>query len=143
MLTPNGDVQLRVGIPSPNGNGDWTVTVEAHDGASGEVLFSMELDPATWVQVQRGLVHRQPAFIGRHLDRVGKRMQVESVTIPKDVFDGVSYGDEEREAATRWADRHCSGPDAPWADEGGPDEWSTTRHNYGWGVHMRRWVEVA
>lgn len=139
--TPNGEVQIRVGIPSPNGQGDWTVTLEAQDSASRETLFVMELTPADWLQVQRGLVHRQEAFVGTRLGRVGKRMEVESVRIPREALAGVSYGDEEAKAAKRWAEGFCSGPDAPWAAEGGPEEWSTTRHNYGWGVHMRRWVD--
>lgn len=142
MMTPNGKVRVYVGIPS-NGPKDWTVTLRAEDATSGELLFEMQVDPAEWVQVQRGLVHVQEAFIGKHLDRVGKDMQVEHFMVPRDVMEAAGYKEPEMRAmAQRWADRHCAGPHAPWADEGGPTEWDVRHQNNGWAVIARRWVDV-
>lgn len=140
-LEPNGNVRLSLGIPSTNGRGEWAVTLRAEDAKSGELFFEVEVDPATWVQFSRGLVLNQPAFIGRRLDRVGKDMQVEHFMVPRDVMDEVGYSDAEaRPHAQRWADRHCSGPHAPWADDGGPHEWDVRHQNNGWAVVARRWV---
>ena len=139
MLTPNGRVRLQLGVPT-GGPKDWKITLRAEDADSGEVLFVVDIDPATWVQINRGLVHVEDAFIGRHLDRVGKTLQTATVNIPRDVMNGLSYADQEDEAK-RWAGRHCASPYAPWADDGGPDEWRVTRHNYGWAVHAERWVD--
>lgn len=142
MKTTNGKVRLHIGVPT-NGPEDWTVTIRAEDHTSGELLFEMDIDPATWVQIGRGLMHSQDAFIGRHLDRVGKEMQVESQSIPRTVTDPVGYqGDKQAIAARQWADQHCASMDAPWAGEGGPEQWEARRTNSGWKLIMRRWVET-
>ena len=139
----NGKVRVSVGIPS-NGPKDWTVTLRAEDSASGELLFEMDIAPADWVQICRGLMFNGDAFIGRHLDRVGKELQVESVMIPREVMDRAGcQRDEMASVATEWANQHCSGPDAPWFEEGGPEQWEVRHQNNGWKVIVRRWTERA
>lgn len=138
-MKPNGRVRLSIGIPS-GGPKDWTVTLRAEDAASGEPLFEMDVDPAEWVQANRGLVLNHEAFIGRHLDRVGKDMQVAHLMVPREVMNEAGYDrDAMKATAQSWANQHCSGPDGPWADEGGPEEWDVRHQNNGWAVVARRW----
>ena len=143
MSADNGKVRIYVGIPT-NGPTDWTVNVRAEDAASGSVLFDMEIKPEDWVQICRGLVYNGDAFIGQNLDRVGKTMQVESVPIPRDVMERAGYQrDAMKAAAEDWAEQHCSGPDAPWASDGGPDDWDVRHQNTGWKILARRWIGGA
>jgi hypothetical protein len=127
---------VRVFIGTPRGPGDDThVQLRVEDHTSGEVLVDVELDAAQMWLLCQGGTQVWPAFVGVHLDRVGKRMENERVNLPPEHDD-----DTERDVARDvWRAVHEQLPEH-WHDWGGAyDEPRTdnTRTRY---TIVRRWV---
>lgn len=120
------NISIRQGVRH---NDPVTVELTVEDRISGEYLASVEIDPNSFLALLRGGQYNFTGFITPHLDRIGKEMITEIVSVPREVYAEVYYTEAEN-FLTQWVNEQ------PW------DEWETRslrRTNQGYKVVLRRW----
>ncbi len=119
------------------------VQITIEDGTSGEILAQIQLSAEQFTQLLTNTSIRVDGFHTPHLDRIGKKMQVESfrvpkameATLPKSDRSGADYDAPARKFLQDWVN------DLPDAQDW--DQASPSHHNYGWSITRRRWREEA
>lgn len=90
-----------------SGAGEDGLRLGVQDAASGEMLAQIQLSPEDLWRLLKGGSIQIDGRSTDHLDRIGKRMMVDTVNVPRDITDTVSSRDRDREgrlkAAVDWA----------------------------------------
>lgn len=124
------DAKLRIEIgmlKSMSANEAPQVRLRIEDAPSGEALVEVYFDAGQWLNVTSGTSLTLPGFVGNHLDRVGKKMDVQTVDIPRAIASG---RDVDKEAILDWIKTQGIGP---------YDSIEFRNTNHGWIALFRRW----
>jgi hypothetical protein len=101
------------------------------DRTSGELLAEITITAEEWLRLTNGTVLTVNGNVSPHLDRVGRKMVVRQVPVPREAV--TSYHQQEgKEQATAWA--------KPRAEEGETTEVRNT--SAGWITIYRSWPEA-
>lgn len=87
---------------NPNNREGWTLRVE--DAASGMMLADVSMQADDFLTVMRGGQVRVTGRVADTLDRVGKKMIVWDVPVPRAVTEGIYDRDVQTEMARAWAE---------------------------------------
>ena len=134
------NAQVTLGVTTGKGRGPAVVTLTIEDWVSGETIVEGEFTGDEWWEVLSASNRRAEVYVTEHPERIGKKVEVTVVPVPPSETDGVSDREIQKEFAQRWAALHAAGSDAPWAGDGGPEEWWVRNTNHGWEAVYRRWV---
>jgi hypothetical protein len=130
---PNRPVRIEIGSPSSQDSRDeGHVTLHAVDAMSGEVLVDLKMTSGLFWRLCQGGSRTQMGFVSGHLERVGKSQHHESITVPRELLEGVYKAEDVRPIVEEWM------------LQAKPDHWEVyriTQHNYGWAVHGTWWVD--
>lgn len=122
--------EIRISISSPSSNDsrdDGYVNLRIEDAASGVCLTDVNIPAGRWWRLCQGSSQRHDALVSSHLDRVGKRMETNAVSLGK-VWDATD------ERAAELAEAHELRAQYDTAE--------VRRTNAGWEAVFRRWVAV-
>lgn len=130
-------VRMEVGTPTDS-QGNGYVTLRVIETRSNTVLLDVQVDPARWWHLLQGGSQNWPAFIGPHLDRIGKQMENREVILPAPI-DGDTEEDTRRDVRKAVIDQLPEDWWYTWDDYDRP-----RRDNKGrFLTSVRRWVPVA
>ena len=127
------ELELRVSASFYTSNDEnnpegWTLTVE--DAASGMRLADVQMQADDFLRVMRGGQARVTGHVANDLDRVGKKMNVWDVPVPRAVTEGIYDRDVQTEMAREWAERNAAQP---------YDTLEVRHTNAGIVIYYRRW----
>ena len=90
LRRPNDTALLRLEVSSPTSTSsrdNGYISLRVEDAVSGIVLVDVRLDPARFWRLLQGSIQTWPGFVSPHLDRYGKTMENETVTLPDELDD--------------------------------------------------------
>lgn len=139
-------VRVRFGFPTSSAYAGHHPTIEIDDDASGQPIARIELTPEQFATIMGS---GQVTALARYMpspkiyeQRIGKNMEIKRVPVEEwpegwTLRNPSSVSDAHHTSATD--EMHIVGRGF-LAD--GWQEYSWSRHNYGWSLTLRRWVEV-
>ena len=81
-MKPNTRVQVTIHNPaSLDSRDDGYVNLIVEDTISGVILVDVEIPGGRWHRLQLGASQAHEAFVSEHLDRVGKQLQTQLVSL--------------------------------------------------------------
>lgn len=103
MRNPNANLRLEIAAQrGMQASDNTTIELRIEDRESGEMLAVINLTADEWVNATTGLSLTVEGFVSKHLDRVGKKMNVRQVAIPRAVVTSYKRDDAQVEASA-WA----------------------------------------
>lgn len=126
----NAELRLSIGtLTSTDSRTPPTIELRIEDTASGVLLAEIRMSADQWWAACTGLHSRLPGFVSDHLERVGRKMAVRQVSVPREAASG--HGSEGEPKAREWLN----------AQREDPEILETRATNQGWVGIFRSWPE--
>jgi hypothetical protein len=126
----NAELRLSIGtLNSSDSRVPPTIELRIEDAASGERVAEIRMSADQWWSACTGLYSRLPGLVSDHLERIGRKMVVRQVPVPREVS-GLNRTEDE-ENARRWL----------FPEREGGETLEVRATNQGWVGIFRSWPE--